>query len=341
MRLIGDHGIIQQMAQGMAFNALRPVLPKRVAANARDFMAHNATLRKDEWERVDARVNGVLRERLTIVDDLRAKGLVQTVSIGTILRVTERVGDFTEAEVSFDGDTAPTKDRPNFLRDVIPVPVLSKDFQIGWRQLEASRTRGEALDLTSAGLATRKVRDRLQNVITNGYGSGPGTNPANGTQGQSIPGLTTAANKLSVTLDTQWTASGADIIGDVVRMLETAYASNLFGPFNLYVPKNYWATLQEDYSTQKGDQTFLQRIEAFEDIDVVRPLDSLADHNVVLVQMTEDVIDLTEAQIITTVQWEKNPFVTFFRVLTVAGPQIKSIETDAGTTINGIVHLSA
>lgn len=329
------------MAKGVAdLTQLRPVLSQQAAANATSFAAANATLRKDEWEQIDTKVNDVMRERLTIVDDLRARGLVTTVSIGTVLRVTERLSDFDAAEISYDGDVGSQKDRPDFGRQVIPVPVIAKDFSLNWRQLDASRKRGEPLDVTAAGLATRKVRDKLQDLITNGFGKGPGANPANGTDGQSIPGLTTAANRLTLTLNNNWDASGADIIGDVLRMLEAAYAKNLFGPFYLYVPKNYWAVLQEDYSTQKGDKTFLQRILSFEDIEQVRPLDTLADDNVVMVQMTEDVIDMTEAQVVTTVQWDKNPFVTMFRVLTIAGPQIKDIKTSADDTINGIIHLS-
>lgn len=314
---------------------LRPVLSENVNP-----LVTNATLRKDEWEMVDSRVNDVMRERLTIVDDLRARNLVTTVSLGTILRVTERLDDMDAADVSYDGDTSPTDDKPNYSRQVIPVPVISKGFKISWRQLEASRTRGETLDVTAAGLATRKVRDQLQEIITNGFGKGPGANPSSGTDGQSIPGLTTAANRIQVTLSTAWDLSGADITGDVLRMLEAAYANNLFGPFYLYVPKNYWAVIQDDYSTQKGDRTFMERILAFVDIAQIRPLDALADDNVLLVQMTEDVIDLTEAQAVTTVQWDKNPFVTMFRVLEVGGPHIKSIQTAAGDTINGIVHLS-
>jgi hypothetical protein len=152
--------------------------------------------------------------------------------------------------------------------------------------------------------------------------------------------LTTASGRLRVTLANDWDTANAKIIDDVKRMLQTAYANNLFGPFFLYVPKNYWAVLQDDYSTQKGDRTYLQRILAFEDVESVRPLDALPAHNVVMVQMTDDVIDMSEAQAPTTVQWEKNPMVTMFRVVTVAGPQIKSIETSSGATINGIVHLS-
>lgn len=325
-RIIGAEELI---AHGVSRNLtqLRPIL----AANM-DPLVVNATLRKDEWEMIDARVNEVMRERLTIVDDLRSRGLVTPVGLGTTLRVTERLEDFDAAEVSYDGDTAPQRDKPSFLRDTIPVPVVAKDFQINWRQLEASRTRGEPLDTTAAALAARKVRDRLQDLFVNGFGHGPA--------GGSIPGLVTAANRQTVSLGTDWDLSGSDVIADVLRMLEAAYAVNLFGPFFLYVPKNYWAALQEDYSSAKGERTTIQRILAFEDVEAVRPLDTLADDNVVMVQMTQDVIDLSEAQAVTTVQWDKNPFVTNFRVLSVGGPHIKSIETEGGTTIHGIIHLS-
>lgn len=332
-KLIGAEDLIARGISSLA--QLRPVLNENTNP-----LAAQATLRKDEWEQIDDRVNDVMRERLTIVDDLRSRGLVQTVSLGTVLRVTERLSDFDDAEISYDGDTAPQMDRPEFLRNVIPVPVIAKDFKVNWRQLEASRTRGDPLDVTAAAISARKVRDRMQALFTNGFTGGPGANPASGTDGQNIPGLTNAANRLQVSLATAWDLSGADIVGDVIRMLEAAYASNLFGPFVIYVPKNFWAGLQEDYSAQKGDRTFIERITAFEDVEAVRPLDSLADDNVVMVQMTEDVIDLTEAQAVTTVQWEKNPFVQIFRVLTVGGPHIKSIETQDGNTINGIVHLS-
>jgi len=315
---------------------LRPVL----GTNEVRSMAGNATLRKDEWEQIDTRVNDVMRERLTVVDDLRGRGLVTPVSLGTLLRVTERVSDMDAAEVSFDGDTAPTGDRPAFLRDVIPVPVIAKDFQFNWRQLDASGRRGDPLDVSAAAIAARKVRDKLQDLCANGFTGGPGSNPTNGTDGQSIPGIVNAPNRLTISgASAVWDGSSPDIVGDVIKMLTTGYNSNLFGPFFLYVSKDYWAPLQQDYSTSKGDRTFLERILAFPDIAAVRPLDALPNDTAVLVQMTEDVIDLTLAQDVTTVQWEKNPFVQLFRVIMVGGPQIKSIQTSAGATINGIVLL--
>lgn len=326
-RMIGGDDIL---ARGVDdFRALRPIL-----GNSENAHASNATLRKDEWEMIDERVNDVLRERLTIVDDLIAAGLTTSVSIGTLLRVTERLSDFDEADISFDGDTDPTEDRPNYERDVRPIPVIAKGFRVNWRQLAASRERGDPLDTTAAELAARKVRDKMQDLVTNGLNAG-------GPTGGGIPGILTAPDRLTVDLATGWGQSGATPVDDVLRMLDTAYQSNLFGPFTLYLPKNWWAPIQDDYSTQKGDRTILQRILDLPDIARVRPNDAHPNDEAAMIQMSRDVLDLSMAQAPTTVQWEKNPFVTNFRVLTVMGPHIKSIETDLGTTINGIVHLRA
>ena len=319
------------IANSGGLQVMRPVL-----ASNMDPLAANATLRHDEWEMVDERINQVFRERLTVADDLRSRGLVQPVSVGTIIRRTERLHDTSDAEISYDGDAAPQRDRPQFSSEIRPVPIISKGFQFGFRQLDASRNRGEPLDLTAAEQAARKVRDRLQALITLGVASG-------GPSGGGIPGLVTAGNnRMTVSLQYNWDSAEAnlDIVGDVQDMLAEAYANSCFGPFVLYVPKNYWATIQGDYSTQKGDRTYLERILAFSEIDAVRPLDALADDNVVLVQMTRDVIDLSEAQTVTTVQWQKNPFVTEFRVLMIGGPHLKTIQTDQDTTISGVVHLS-
>lgn len=314
---------------------MRPVLKGSMAhaVNAAQDMSVNATLRKDEWEIIDERVNEEARNRLTVVEAFRSRGLVQSIGVGDVERVTERLDAFSDAQISFDGDTAPEEDRANYSTDRRAVPIVSHGFRIGFRQLASSNRRGSNLQVDNAGLASRAVSHKMQDLVTNGLSSGA---PSGG----GIPGLTTATNRIQVSLATNWDDSGGDPVGDTKRMLESAYNNFLFGPFVMMVPKNYWAELQDDYSTSKGDRTFLERIRAFEDIEDVMPNDALADDNVVLVQMTRDVMDVSEAQMLTTWQWEKTPAVTHYRVLMIAGPHIKSIETEDGTTINGIVHLS-
>lgn len=306
-----------------------------IVANAAQDMAQNATLRKDEWEIIDARVNEEARNRLTVLEAFRSRGLVQSVGVGDIERVTERLEAFTTASLNFDGEAAAEndRDRANYLTDRRAIPILSHGFKYGFRQLASSGRRGSNLNADSAGLASRSVAHRLQDLITNGLAAG-------GPSGGGIPGLTTAPNAIDVTLSNVWDGGSATIIDDVQAMLAAAYAGFFFGPFVLQVPKNYWATIQGDYSANKGDRTFLERIRAFEDIEDVIPNDALADDNVIMVQMTRDVMDISEALTMTTWQWMKNPAATEFRVLSIAGPHIKSVEGEDGTTRNGIIHLA-
>lgn len=337
--------IIANADEGQRFGAfragasMRPQLAANTSAeaaiNAATDMAVNATLRKDEWEKIDARVNEEARNRLTVLEAFRSRGLVESVSVGDIERVTERLEAFTDAQLNFDGDAAAEneRDRANYLTDRRAIPIISHGFKYGFRQLASSGRRGAGLQVDTAGLASRAVAHRLQDLITNGLAAG-------GPSGGGIPGLTTAPNAIDVTLNNVWDGGSATIIDDTRRMLDAAYAGFFFGPFDMHVPKNYWATLQQDYSTSKGDRTYLERILAFEDISRVMPNDSLADDNVLLVQMTRDVMDISEALTMTTWQWQKTPASTEFRVLAIAGPHIKSVEGQDGTTRNGIIHLA-
>lgn len=334
---IGSSEERERVAQFGAGSGMRPVLaanedgltPDRTAFD----MATNATLRKDEWEVIDERVNEEARNRLTVFEAFRSRGLIQNVGVGDIIRITERLSAFSEADVSWDGEAEPEKDRANYETDQRAVPIVSHAFRYGFRQLASSNRRGANLSTDSAGLAARAVAHKFQDIITNGISAG-------GPTGGGVPGLTTASNAIDVSLATNWDDSGGDPVADTIRMLEAAYAGYFFGPFVMMVPKNYWATLQDDYSTQKGDRTWLERIRAFEDIDDVMPNDALADDNVLLVQMTRDVMDISLALPMTTWQWMKNPAATEYRVLTIGGPHIKSVEGEDDTTRNGIIHLA-
>lgn len=329
--LIGDSDIGAAWEGGGNRPAFSEDTPLQYAANQAQNTAVNASLREDEWEVIDDRVNEEASNRLGVVDRWRDAGLTEDLGVGDIERVTERLEAFDEADISFDGETDPQRDRPNYLQDRRAVPIISQDFRIGFRQLASSRKRGNNLQTDSAGLATRAVTHRMQDLVTNGLASGA---PSGG----GIPGLTSATNRLTDNSFDQWSGSSGTPIEDVESMLSTLYSNFLFGEFELHVPKNYWALLQGDYSDNKGDRTFLERIEAFEDISAVIPNDSLADHNLVLVQMTRDVMDISEAQTMTTWQWEKTPAATEFRVLMIAGPHVKSIETEDGSTVNGFLH---
>jgi hypothetical protein len=69
----------------------------------------------------------------------------------------------------------------------------------------------------------------------------------------------------------------------------------------------------------------------------VLDVDTLADDNVLLVQMTRDVIRLVQGMGITNVQWKsEGDFIQNFKVLTIQVPQLRS-DQDGHC---GIVHLA-
>jgi uncharacterized linocin/CFP29 family protein len=294
-------------------------------------LEQNALLRKNEWESLDEAVVEVMRQRLNGVMDLMNAGLVRNEpNLGVLESQYEEMSDMTAATQNWSGKPKGEEDTPAFDLVTVPIPITHKRFSIDRRRLEASRNIGAALDTTSAETASRLVRDKLEDMLFNGSDLV--------LNGNSIYGYTTATNRNTVTLTTNWDLSSADILADVEKMLDAQYTDNSFGPFILYIPKNWWATLQGDYNDNKGDRTYLERIEAYSEIQAVRPADVLTDDNAVMVQMTSDVVDLavitSEPQVI---QWESGDmWTTYFQVFSALAPRIKN-DYDGRS---GICHLS-
>ncbi len=292
----------------------------------------NATLRDDDWKRFDAELLEISRQRLTLVNDLRSAGLTMDLGgLGTTLSVIELSTDQIEANVSMDGATKGNKDIHEFEQIAFPVPIFHREFTIGFRQLLASRSGlGPALDTSNISMATRRVTDRIEDMIVNGV-------PEIKVGGSEIFGYATHPTVVSnaVTITDWATIGGAAIIAEVLQLLQAQYDQNRFGPFTLYVPKNFWAAIQDDFSTEKGDNTIMERILAFSDINAVRPADSLADSKVVLVQMTRDTVDLGVAQDIVNVEMN-TPRATENSMFKVFGSMVIRVKEDADNTV-GII----
>ena len=110
-----------------------------------------------------------------------------------------------------------------------------------------------------------------------------------------------------------------------------------YGPWTLYIPTNYETVLDADYDATTPGTTIRERILKIAGVNEIKVSDTLADDNVLLIQMTRDVIRLVRGMGLQNVQWsEEGGMVTKFKVMTIQVPQIRS---DAyGKT--GIVHLA-
>lgn len=297
-------------------------------------LVNNATttLRHEDHKRYDKKLIEIARQRLNGIKDLITMGLVENLGgLGVILSMYERIGDMQPATISMDGKTRGKNDRPTFDEVGVPIPIVHEDWSLGFRHIEAARNGNSGnLPTTQMAMATRRVYDRLEDMLFNGA-------PEIVVDGKTIYGYTTHPARLTGNVTEDWsTASGVEIVADVKDMLAQAYDNNRFGPFVIYVAKDIWANIQTDYSAAKGSDTITDRIEKFKDIKEVKAGDSLADGQVVMVQMTDDVVDLAKAQDVRNLQWNVDPMETEYKVFGAMVPRIKSDRNGSC----GVIHYS-
>ena len=303
------------LANGMNVNSLRT----------------NDVLRKDEWVHYDTAIVEIARERLIGVADLLSRGLRYDLpnALGTTKLEWEKISDMDPADLSMSGVTPGSRDRQTFELESMPIPLVHKDFSINIRTLLASRTTGQSLDVTQAAMASRLVSERIENILFNGATVG-------GTNG-TIYGYLTAPDRNTGAVTATWaTATGEQIVTDVIRMIDAAVADNMYGPYMLYVPVSIYTKMGNDFKAN-SDKTIIQRVKEIPGIIDVRPSSRFIAPNVVLVQMTTDVVDMVVGQQPTAIMWDSNGgMTTNFKVMSIMVPRIKSDMQGQ----SGIVHFS-
>lgn len=293
----------------------------------------NAVLRHEEWINFDDVVVEIAQDRLIGVADLMSRGLVHRPGngIGSTVLQYQDVSDMGPAQTSMDGLTRSNNERVIFTSKFLPLPIIHKDFQINERELIISRKMGDPLDVTQAALASRNVAELAEDTLFNGNGSysfGGGT----------IFGYTDFPQRNAVTLTGEWDGlTGEQILKDVLNMKQASVDANHFGPYILYVPKNYETTLDDDFKAD-GDLTIRERIMAIKSIEDVQVSDRLSDSNVLLVEMSIETVRMVEALPLTVMQWDsEGPWLHHFKVLTINVPQIRADQSGQCGVTHGTV----
>lgn len=291
----------------------------------------NATLRKDEWLAYDAAVIREARQRLVFVNLLISRGLVYNVNgMAKTALETESLNEFQAAQMSMDGVNRTNKDVPNFELVGVPLPITDKEFEITLRLLNASRDKGESLDVTSAELAGRQVAELIENTFINGASTFKGANYI-------LYGLTDFPSRNTGSLSHNWDASaatGTTILADVLDMKSAAITDRMYGPYALLIPTAYETVLDGDFKTD-SDKTIRQRIQEVGNITDILVVDKLSANNVILVQLTADNVRVINGLAPTTLQWDSVGGLQLnFKAMAIQVPQIRA--TQGGRS--GIIH---
>lgn len=299
-----------------------------------------ATLRRDEWKQLDQALLDVARYRLGGVQDLIDKGLTYQLgnAMGTTVLEWHDVSDAMEASLTMDGVTRSKGDRVVFQHNYLPIPILHVDYEINARVLAASRSLGNPLDTTSAERAARKILEKLENMLftDTSYSFGETDSRSKNT----IYSYVNHPDRNTVNLSIAWSSSAitaAGILQDVLEMKQASINDYHYGPWMLYIPTAYETVLDDDYDTQTPGTTIRERILKIAGIQGIKVVDTLAADNVLLVQMTPDVVRLVQGFPLQNVEWNtEGGMVTKYKVMTIAVPQIRSDQN----LRTGIVHLA-
>lgn len=291
----------------------------------------NAALLRDEWIEIDKVVQKISRERLVGAGDLLSKGLTYNLTnpMGKTVFEYQDMDDPGQAQLSMDGATQGQGDRPNFLTKYLPIPIIHSDFTIGQRALEASRNSGDALDTTIVEAHTRRVVEKLEDMLFTDttYAFGGGT----------IYSYLNFTNKNSVAITANWDAAGktgAQILTNVLAMISASIAAKHYGPWVMYIPTAYQTKLSEDYTTGYP-KSIMQRLMEIEGITAIRVADRLTANKVLLVQMTSDVVRLINGFSPKVIQWSsQGGMIHHFKVMAIQVPQMRADQNgNSGITL--------
>lgn len=296
----------------------------------------NSLLRRDEWQLLDTRVQQAALIRLNAVQDLRSRGLVTPItSFGVLETQWSQGSEMTPASISMDGKAVAQRDRQEYKLAGAPVPIIFKDFEIPKRELEAARLLGNQLDTSNATAASRVVSEKAEDMLVNGD-TGFLFNS------RTLYGYTSHPNRKTSTAaalgggDWGTLSNIIPTVSGAIGLLATQ-TNRHFGPYVLYVSTvQYTQAATTFYNDGSGDSG-ITRIKKIPEISDVKPQDSLADGSLLLVQMTEDVVQWGEHMMVVVLEWVSGDGMTaFFRVMMVGTPKVKADYNSA----SGIAHVT-
>lgn len=141
--------------------------------------------------------------------------------------------DMSQARISLYGQ-GKNKDRSIKSAFDITVPVIHKEFTIGWRDLEATRSQGLPLDTQEVENAARQVAEEEDKLLLSGEYTG--------WKAMGIEGLATATNRNTEASAGAWPANAITDLSDAIDELET---DGHYGPYALVLRGSWAAKLRQ------------------------------------------------------------------------------------------------
>jgi len=278
-------------AQTAAMNALRD--KHESEHEAMQFMYGNklaignaSPLPRDVWGIWDAESVELQRSTLAVFNDL-ASSVATPTPIGKLMHFFRTTSDSGSANISLDGRGKAKTDQPLMEYHGTPLPIIDSEFSYGWRQMMASQTEGESLEMDGRMNAMRRVAEKLEDIAINGDSDIVVT-------GNQLYGLRTNPNRATRTTGvTMNGATGAQWNDEVVATLKLLHGMNVKRPATIYVNWDDWFYASNtDFSTQYPNKTIAQRIQEIGGVASVVPSDSVPASEIIAVVKDRQLIQV-------------------------------------------------
>jgi len=285
--------------------------------------ANATSLEEDEWETLDETVFRVAQETLTAVQDLRNAGLTRSISLATQIDKWQTTNDFEEADVDMSGTTGGESQRTAYTTEGVPVPIVHSDFNVSMRELESSRNMGDDLETLNAAKASRQVSEKLEDLLFNGWEAVTDGN----SNSYNLYGYLSHPDRNTVSGSDFGTA--ANVRPAIVESAEALSADNYNYDSGrgswLYLNSTQYDELLQDDPDDDSTDSLLETMQSTFDWLTIQRADKVPAGTGVMVKPQQEVVDLSVAEDIQTVQWEEQGGMElYFKVMAAMAPRLKS-----------------
>lgn len=308
--------------------------------NSNGQIVGNSRLDSREWTLLDTQVTLMQRTVLIGIQDLRTYGLVRPIGSIGVMQVDKRIqSERRAADVTMSSRTAVNNDRVDRQTLSVPLPIISTAYQIDERELEASRRLMLPLDTAEATESARAVAETQESILFNGT-------TAVVLNGNGVKGYLNATGALSTSTSSlstgAWT-TGDNAYNTVKQTLATMETRRFRGPFVIYLhPTDYYNLLAVRNDVSNVTQMdLIKRLQQIADVKMVDANNCVgaAAGSMLMVQMTNDVVELQETMPITNREWRSDDLSTFYaKVMCMAIPfmQYNSVGYTGIALVSGI-----
>jgi len=258
---------------------------------------------REDWFQIDQDIRWQVKQPLVFWSRLMATVRRDVPNALGKLVLPYRFAD-GEADAILSMDPARRSERTKAQQDMdwIPLPVWHSDGEFTMRESLVSANSAIPLDTTGLRLGARKIAEKIEDFalgVSDPFSYAAGT----------IYGAMNYPYRNTFTMTSPeaggWTP--VTLVNELNRIFKILHLLNYDGPYEVFYSSAWQPWLDGDYSsTEPSTGTVLERLRKMSKIKSFTEVQRLPGFRMLVMQLTEDVVQAVNGMDFTTVQWKEH-----------------------------------